>query len=203
VLVNLQMHPPPTVLLGSGKVGEMIETGQGGRRDVIVIDETLSPAQQRNWETESCLAVIDRQEVILEVFADPGAPREPCSRWNWPAGIFLPAETGVDPPLPTTRPGSLAVKARRSWSRTGAPYADRIAHLSHRCSLTSASSGACSASAACACLYPRVRFVGYTNAGKSCSSTGSRAPTCSSKTSSSPRSIRPTRQLALPNTRSC
>ena len=44
--------------------------------DVIVIDEELSPAQQRNWEEESGLAVIDRQEVILEIFADRAQTRE-------------------------------------------------------------------------------------------------------------------------------
>ena len=44
--------------------------------DVIVFDEALSPAQQRNWEELSGLAVIDRQEVILEIFADRAHTRE-------------------------------------------------------------------------------------------------------------------------------
>jgi GTPase len=43
---------------------------------VIVFDEALSPAQQRNWEELSGLAVIDRQEVILEIFADRAHTRE-------------------------------------------------------------------------------------------------------------------------------
>jgi GTPase len=43
---------------------------------VIVFDEALSPAQQRNWEELFGGAVIDRQEVILEIFADRAHTRE-------------------------------------------------------------------------------------------------------------------------------
>ena len=43
---------------------------------MIVLDEALSPAQQRNWEEQSGLAVIDRQEVILEIFSDRAHTRE-------------------------------------------------------------------------------------------------------------------------------
>ena len=44
--------------------------------DVIVFDEGLTPAQQRNWEADSKLTVIDCQEVILDVFADRAQTRE-------------------------------------------------------------------------------------------------------------------------------
>src|SRR5690606_6727648 len=44
--------------------------------DLIVFDESLSPAQQRNWEKASELAVIDREEVILDIFADRAHTRE-------------------------------------------------------------------------------------------------------------------------------
>ena len=36
--------------------------------DCIIFDNELSPAQQRAWEEESGLCVIDRQEVILDIF---------------------------------------------------------------------------------------------------------------------------------------
>ena len=38
------------------------------RFDCIAFDNELSPAQQRAWEEESGLCVIDRQEVILDIF---------------------------------------------------------------------------------------------------------------------------------------
>src|SRR5882724_9645259 len=75
VLVNLRV-PTPATLLGSGKTEELIALAKEDNADIIVFDEALSPAQQRNWEKISELAVIDRQEVILEVFADRAHTRE-------------------------------------------------------------------------------------------------------------------------------
>jgi GTP-binding protein HflX len=75
VLVPLR-KPTPATLLGSGKTAELIEQAKAAGADVIVIDETLTPGQQRNWEKISGIAVIDRQEVILEIFADRAHTRE-------------------------------------------------------------------------------------------------------------------------------
>lgn len=69
-------RPTPALLLGRGKAAELIEQAKADGADVIVFDEALSPAQQRNWEELSGLAVIDRQEVILEIFADRAHTRE-------------------------------------------------------------------------------------------------------------------------------
>lgn len=74
-LVRLR-NPTPALLLGSGKAAELIEQAKADGADVIVFDEALSPAQQRNWEEMSGMAVIDRQEVILEIFADRAHTRE-------------------------------------------------------------------------------------------------------------------------------
>jgi len=74
-LVNLR-RPTPSLFLGSGKAQELVDAAQADKADVIVFDEALSPAQQRNWEELSGLAVIDRQEVILEIFADRAHTRE-------------------------------------------------------------------------------------------------------------------------------
>ncbi len=74
-LVNLRA-PTPATLVGSGKADEIVAAAKALDCDVIVFDETLSPAQQRNWEKLSGIAVIDRQEVILDVFADRAQTRE-------------------------------------------------------------------------------------------------------------------------------
>jgi GTP-binding protein HflX len=74
-LVQLR-RPTPATLLGSGKTEELIALAKADGADVIVFDEALSPAQQRNWEEMSGIAVIDRQEVILEIFADRAHTRE-------------------------------------------------------------------------------------------------------------------------------
>src|ERR1044072_7909271 len=75
VLVQLR-RPTPALLLWSGKGEELGALVKGDAADVIVFDEAPSPAQQRNWEELSGLAVIDRQEVILEIFADRAHTRE-------------------------------------------------------------------------------------------------------------------------------
>ena len=74
-LVNLR-KPTPATLLGSGKTEEIIAAAKAVNADLIVFDDTLSPAQQRNWEKISEIAVIDREEVILDIFAERAQTRE-------------------------------------------------------------------------------------------------------------------------------
>lgn len=62
--------PNPRMLLGSGKAEEIIELVREREYDCIIFDNELSPAQQRNWERESGVCVIDRQEVILDIFGE-------------------------------------------------------------------------------------------------------------------------------------
>jgi GTP-binding protein HflX len=74
-LVNLR-SATPALLLGKGKCEELAARAKEVGAELIVFDEALSPAQQRNWEELSGVAVIDRQEVILEIFADRAQTRE-------------------------------------------------------------------------------------------------------------------------------
>jgi GTP-binding protein HflX len=64
------------LLLGSGKAAEIAERVKREKLDVIVFDNELSPSQQRNWETLTGVTVIDRQEVILDIFARRAQTRE-------------------------------------------------------------------------------------------------------------------------------
>ena len=75
VLVNLRA-PSPALFLGRGKAAELIAAAKAAGADVIILDEALTPGQQRNWEEEAGMAVLDRQEVILEVFAGRAHTRE-------------------------------------------------------------------------------------------------------------------------------
>lgn len=74
-LVKLR-EPSAHFLVGTGKAAELVEIAKTEEVDLIVFDEELSPAQGRNWEKESGKAVIDRQEVILEVFVQRARTRE-------------------------------------------------------------------------------------------------------------------------------
>ncbi|MEI8246516.1 MAG: GTPase HflX [Lentisphaerota bacterium] len=68
--------PSSKFFVGSGKAEEISQRQQELNADCLVFDNDLSPSQQRNWEalTKSC--VIDRQEVILDIFADRASTRE-------------------------------------------------------------------------------------------------------------------------------
>jgi len=63
-------------LLGSGKTEEIVARAKALEADCLVFDAELSPAQQRNWEAVSKLCVIDREEVILDIFSDRAQTQE-------------------------------------------------------------------------------------------------------------------------------
>jgi GTP-binding protein HflX len=68
--------PSSRYLVGSGKAEEMAARAHILGADVIVFDNELQPAQQRNWEALAKVAVIDRQEVILDIFAQRAQTKE-------------------------------------------------------------------------------------------------------------------------------
>lgn len=63
-------------LCGSGKAEELVELARARGCDCIVFDNEISPMQQRNWEELADLTVIDREEVILDIFAKRARTRE-------------------------------------------------------------------------------------------------------------------------------
>jgi GTP-binding protein HflX len=75
-LVTRVQQPNPRLYVGSGKAEEIVERAKQLGADVIIFDNELSPAQQRNWETLSNIVVIDRQEVILDIFAKRAQTKE-------------------------------------------------------------------------------------------------------------------------------
>jgi GTP-binding protein HflX len=59
----------PATYIGSGKVEELTELVQAHEADLVVFDNDLGPAQTRNLEKQLGVKVIDRTEVILDIFA--------------------------------------------------------------------------------------------------------------------------------------
>src|SRR5215472_10017448 len=70
------MEPSPRYFVGSGKAEEIFSRSRCVGADVIIFDNELSPAQQRNLESLVGIAVIDRQEVILDIFAQRAQTKE-------------------------------------------------------------------------------------------------------------------------------
>lgn len=63
-------------LCGTGKAAEVVELAKAHECDCIVFDNTFLPSQQRNWEELADMCVIDREEVILDIFSKRAQTRE-------------------------------------------------------------------------------------------------------------------------------
>ena len=62
--------------LGTGKAEEIAEKAAELGPDCRVFDGDLSPSQQRNWERLTGIAAVDRQELIIQIFAGRARTRE-------------------------------------------------------------------------------------------------------------------------------
>ena len=69
-------EPQARLLVGLGKAEEICEYARSLECEVIIFDNELTPAQQRNWENLAKMAVIDRQEIILDIFGARAQTRE-------------------------------------------------------------------------------------------------------------------------------
>ncbi|NCF13347.1 MAG: GTPase HflX [Verrucomicrobiaceae bacterium] len=63
-------------LCGTGKAQEMVDLAKAHECDCIVFDNMFLPSQQRNWEELADVCVIDREEVILDIFSQRAQTRE-------------------------------------------------------------------------------------------------------------------------------
>jgi GTP-binding protein HflX len=66
----------PALFVGRGKVDELRQRKAELRLDLVICNEDLSPRQQRNLEKELGLRVVDRTELILDIFAQHARTRE-------------------------------------------------------------------------------------------------------------------------------
>lgn len=64
-----RQRPDPRYFLGSGKAEELKSVADTNRADVILIDHALSPSQERNLEKLIERRVLDRNSLILDIFA--------------------------------------------------------------------------------------------------------------------------------------
>ncbi len=74
----LQERPrkDPATLIGRGKVEEVSERAREAGADVVIFDHELTPAQQRNLEERLSRKTLDRNQLILDIFAKRARTRE-------------------------------------------------------------------------------------------------------------------------------
>ncbi len=160
--------PDPRTLIGRGKLQELVSKAYHEDADLLVFDRELNPAQARDIEVETKLKIVDRTQLILDIFAQNARGREAqlqvelaqlqyqvtrlsgrgraMSRLGGGIGSRGPGET------------KLEVDRRRIRDRIGALEAD-VSEISQRRSQSR--KGRVRSEA------PVIALVGYTNAGKS------------------------------------
>ncbi|MBI3939427.1 MAG: GTPase HflX [Acidobacteria bacterium] len=166
----LQFRPrlDPAYLIGSGKAEEIAQRVREQALDLVIFDETLSPAQQRNLESALHCKVVDRSALILDIFAQRARTREgklqvELAQLNY----LLPRLTGSGVALSrlgggigTRGPGEtkLEMDRRRIRARISQIRAEIEKVRRHRQLHRTRRRGV---------PVPVVTLVGYTNAGKS------------------------------------
>ena len=75
-IVQRRPKPDPATLIGSGKVEELAGIAGSSHADVILFDHDLTPTQLRNLDDALPCRVVDRTQLILDIFARHARTRE-------------------------------------------------------------------------------------------------------------------------------
>jgi GTP-binding protein HflX len=75
-LVQHRGAPDPRTYVGKGKLDELKLEYGNARAEVLIVDDELSPSQQRLLENELQARVVDRAELILDIFAQHAVTAE-------------------------------------------------------------------------------------------------------------------------------
>ena len=158
----------PQTVIGAGKVQEVALSAQTLGVNLVVFDRDLSPAQIRNLETQIGIRVVDRTEVILDIFAQRAQSRAGKLQVELAQlEYMLPRLTGrgqtmsrLGGGIGTRGPGETKLETeRRAIGRRIARLQQEVDQLqAHRSRLRQHRQHR---------EVPSVAIVGYTNAGKS------------------------------------
>jgi len=75
-LTQRRAAPDAATYLGKGKVDQLKDQARLGKADLVIFDNDLSPAQTRNLEKALGIKVLDRTELILDIFASRAQTHE-------------------------------------------------------------------------------------------------------------------------------
>ncbi|MGO8971410.1 MAG: GTPase HflX [Myxococcaceae bacterium] len=167
-ILQVRRQPDPRYLLGKGKLQELVLRSMQLVADLIVLDRDLSPSQSRHIAEETSLKVLDRTQLILDIFAQraqsaDGKLQVELAQLKY----LLPRLSQRDDSLSRLAggiggrgPGETKLEVDRRRVR------DRIAHLDRRISHLSGERQVRRGRRQRRDL-PVISIVGYTNAGKS------------------------------------
>lgn len=160
--------PDAAYFIGSGKAKELRGVTKALDIDVVVFDNELSPAQQRNLQQIFECDVVDREALILDIFAQHATSREGALQVELALLRYrLPRLRGMGKQLSqqgagigTRGPGETKLETDRRRIET------KIAKLVRELKALSSTRSTQRKSRKRAEL-PQVALIGYTNAGKS------------------------------------
>ena len=75
-MVVTRDRPSPATYIGKGKVEEILQSVSDNDLNLVVFDNDLSPAQERNLTEALKVKVLDRTELILDIFAQRAVTNE-------------------------------------------------------------------------------------------------------------------------------
>jgi GTP-binding protein HflX len=75
-VVQRRAKPDPATLVGHGKLDEIVGVAASSGADLVLFDHDLTPTQLRNLEERLPCRVIDRTQLILDIFARHARTRE-------------------------------------------------------------------------------------------------------------------------------
>ncbi|WP_433974559.1 GTPase HflX [Tunturiibacter lichenicola] len=75
-LVQRRQRPDPSSLVGQGKLDEIVDVVASTNASLVLFDHDLTPSQLRNIESRLPCHVIDRSQLILDIFARHAKTRE-------------------------------------------------------------------------------------------------------------------------------
>ncbi len=163
-------------LCGVGKADEIADAARDLDADCLIFDNLLSPSQQREWEQLTNITVIDREEVILDIFAKRARTKEATMQVDLARMQYaLPRMTGMWKHLDRQRGGSGGGKGGGAAARGEGEKQieidrrlahDRIEAIRHDLELVRKQRGTQRKERNRQGI-PTAAIVGYTNAGKS------------------------------------
>ena len=165
--------PDPRTFIGEGKVQEIKELIQANNIDLVIFDNELSPSQGRALEEELSCRVIDRNGLILDIFADRANTAEgklqvelaqyqyllPRLTGMW-THLVRQTASGGSSPIGTRGPGETQLETDRRHIRRKIQKLEKEIDDLQRVRATQRNKREKSE-------VPLVCIVGYTNAGKS------------------------------------
>ena len=159
----------PATLFGSGKVEELAALVRAAEAEAVVVDDQLTPVQQRNLEKAWDAKVIDRTGLILEIFGRRARTREgrlqvELARLDYERSRLVRTWTHLERQRggtgSTGGPGETQIELDRRL------IADRMVRLKAELEEVRRTRGL-HRKARKKVPFPTVALVGYTNAGKS------------------------------------